>query len=111
MIKYFIGIFIFCFVLFLYLHINYHLKTSDDLEVYTIERPSKERLEEICNIRQPVIFDFNNDSILESCNLTSLDDLYGAFDINMRDMSNKDENTEMYVPFLLKEALNILRED
>ena len=111
MIKYFIGIFIFCFVLFLYLHINYHLKTSDDLEVYTIERPSKERLEEICNIRQPVIFDFNNDSILESCNLASLDDLYGAFDINMRDMSNKDENTEMYLPFLLKEALNIFKED
>ena len=41
MIKYFIAIFIFCVVLFLYLHINYHLKCSNDLEVYTIERPSE----------------------------------------------------------------------
>ena len=111
MIKYFIGIFIFCLVLFLYLHINYHLKTSNDLEVYSIERPSKERLEEICNIRQPVIFDFYNESILENCSLAKLDDDYGAFDINMRDISNKDENSEMYLPFLLKEAINIFRDD
>jgi hypothetical protein len=111
MIKYFIGIFIFCIVLFLYLHINYHLKTSNDLEVYSIERPSKERLEEICNIRQPVIFDFYNESILENCSLAKLDDDYGAFDINMRDISNKDENSEMYLPFLLKEAINIFRDD
>ena len=49
MLKYFIAIFIFCVVLFLYLHIHYHLKTGEDLEVYTIERPSKEKLEErIC---------------------------------------------------------------
>ena len=111
MIKYFIGIFIFCFVLFLYLHINYHLKTSNDLEVYTIEKPSKDKLEEICDIRQPVIFDFTNERLLESSNLANLDDIYGAFDINLRDISNKDENTEMYLPFLLKEAVNIFRED
>ena len=111
MVKYFIAIFIFCVCLFLYLHIQYHLKTSNDLEVYTIERPSKEKLEEICDIRQPVIFDFNNTRLLESCNLGSLDDNYGAFDIQVRDITNKDDNTELYLPFLLKETINIFRED
>tara|TARA_B100001287_G_scaffold41151_1_gene30257 strand:- start:4936 stop:5853 length:918 start_codon:yes stop_codon:yes gene_type:complete len=111
MLKYFIAIFIFCLVLFLYLHIQYHLKTSDDLEVYTIERPSKETLEEICNIRQPVIFDFHNERLLESCNLATLDDNYGAFDIQVRDVTNKDENSELYLPFLLKEAINIFSQD
>ena len=53
----FIGIFVFCFVLFLYLHIYYHLKTSNDLEVFEIEGSSKDSLEEICDIRQPVLFD------------------------------------------------------
>ena len=91
MLKYFIAIFIFCLVLFLYLHIQYHLKTSEDLEVYTIERPSKETLEEICNIRQPVVFEFNNERLLESCNLATLDDNYGAFDIQLRDVTNKDD--------------------
>ena len=111
MLKYFIAIFIFCLVLFLYLHIQYHLKTSEDLEVYTIERPSKETLEEICNIRQPVVFEFNNERLLESCSLATLDDNYGAFDIQLRDVTNKDENSELYLPFLLKEAINIFRED
>ena len=58
MIKYILSIFIFSVILFLYLHINYHLKCSNDLEVYTIEAPSKETLEEICNIRQPVFLIF-----------------------------------------------------
>ena len=111
MLKYFIAIFIFCVVLFLYLHIQYHLKTSDDLEVYTIERPSKDTLEEICNIRQPVVFDFQNDRLLESCNLATLDDNYGAFDIQVRDNTNKDDTTELYLPFLLKEAINIFSQD
>jgi len=43
MYQYFLGIFIFCIVLFLYLHIIFHLKTSNDLEVYTIESPSKDK--------------------------------------------------------------------
>ena len=111
MLKYFIAIFIFCLVLFLYLHIQYHLKTSNDLEVYTIEKPSKETLEEICNIRQPVVFEFKNNRLLESCNLANLDDNYGAFDIQVRDVTNKDDNSELYLPFLLKEAINIFGED
>jgi len=109
--NYFIGIFVFCVVLFLYLHVYYHLKTSNDLEVYTIERPSKNKLEEICDLRQPVVFEFSNDRLLESCNLASLDDNYGAFDIKLRDTQQKDENSEMYLPFLFKEALKVFQGD
>ena len=109
--NYFIAIFIFCVVLFLYLHIYYHLKTSNDLEVYTIERPSKNKLEEICDLRQPVVFEFSNERLLESCNLANLDDNYGAFDIKLRDTQNKDENSSLYLPFLLKEALKVFQND
>ena len=109
--NYFIAIFIFCLVLFLYLHVYYHLKTSNDLEVYTIERPSKDKLEEICDLRQPVVFEFTNEKLLESCNLASLDDNYGAFDIKLRDIHQKDENSEIYLPFLLKEALKVFQGD
>ena len=111
MIKYFITFFIFCIVLFLYLHINYHLKTSNDLEIFTIDRPSKDKLEQICDVRQPVVFNFNNERLLQSCTLTSLDDNYGAFDVNLIDVTNNDDNSELYLPFLLKEVLNIFRED
>ena len=111
MAQYFIFVFIFCVVLFLYLHITYHLKCGNDLEVYTIEQPSKEKLEEICDLRQPVIFEFHNENMINDVNLNVLDDNYNAFDINLRDLSNKDDNSELYLPFLLGEGLNIFRSD
>ena len=109
--QYFIFVFIFCVVLFLYLHITYHLKCGNDLEVYTIEQPSKEKLEEICDLRQPVIFEFHNENMINDVNLNVLDDNYSAFDINLRDLTNKDDSSELYLPFLLGEGLNIFRSD
>ena len=109
--QYFIFVFIFCVVLFLYLHITYHLKCGNDLEVYTIEQPSKEKLEEICDLRQPVIFEFHNENMINDVNLNVLDDNYSAFDINLRDLTNKDDSSEIYLPFLLSEGLNIFRND
>jgi hypothetical protein len=34
MLKVILSLFLFCIVLFLYLHIQFHLKTSDDLEIF-----------------------------------------------------------------------------
>ena len=59
--NYIFNIFIFVIVLFLYIHIQFQLKTSNDLEVYNIEKPSKDKLEEICDIRQPLVFNYNNE--------------------------------------------------
>ncbi|ANS04282.1 hypothetical protein [uncultured Mediterranean phage] len=108
----FLTIFIFSLVLFLYLHIYFHLKVSNDLEVYTIEQPSKDKLEEVCDLRQPVIFDFENTQLKESCNLASLEDVYGAFDIKIRNIEDDNDDTkEMYLPFLLKEAVHLFQND
>ena len=61
-----IGLCIFCLVLFFYLHIQFHLKTGEDLEMYEIDQPSKDRLEEICDLRQPVLFDFECEKIIKN---------------------------------------------
>ena len=66
--KILFGFFIFCLVLFIYLHIQFHLKTSNDLEVYEIDDASKDKLEELCDVRQPVIFDFDCDKIIQTTN-------------------------------------------
>ncbi len=109
--NYLISFFIFCLVLFLYLHIYYQLKTSNDLEVFTIQNPSKDKLEEICDIRQPVIFDFDSGEISESCNLSFIDDTYNAFDIKIRDVNNRDKNSELYIPLLFSEAIKLFQND
>ena len=109
--KYVISILIFCVVLFFYLHINHHLYKSNDLEVFTIENPSKDKLEEICHLRQPVLFDFDNPTILNECVLSNLNNKYGAFDVKLRDVDNNDDNTEFYLPFVFKEVVEIFKND
>ena len=97
--------------MFLYLHINYHYKTSGDLEIYTIEQPSKDKLEEICDLRQPVILDCGVENIIPNCNLSTLDDNYGAFDVKLRNTKPKDINNEMYLPIIFKEGIKLFQND
>jgi hypothetical protein len=49
-------LFIFLFVIFIYLHIRFQLKTVNDLEIYEIDYVDNPNLQEICDIRLPVIF-------------------------------------------------------
>ena len=108
----FIFVAVFLIVLFLYLHIVYHLKKSNDLEVYDIEMPSKTKMEEICDLRQPVTFKFNNERLLSSCSLLNVIDNYSAFDINIRNIKdNPDDKTEMYIPLALNESVELFRND
>jgi hypothetical protein len=108
----FLNIFIFCIILFLYLHVYFHLKTSDDLEIYEIEQPSKEKLEEICDLRQPVLFDYNNDKLLELCNNRNILDTYGAFDIKIRNvLQDVSDDEELYMLLPFNNALTIINED
>ena len=109
--KFLTAIFIFCVVLFLYLHIYYHLKVSNDLEIYTIERPSKDKLEEICDLRQPVAFEFHSDRVTSRCSIEALEEEYGAFDVKIRDAEDHGNEDGLYVPLLLKEAFHLFRTD
>jgi flagellar assembly factor FliW len=91
---------------------HFHLKTSNDLEVYTIENVSKDRLEEICNLKQPVLFDYRNENLLELANITKMEELYGAFDVKIRNIEKKekkDEESEIYLPILLSEVVKLFQ--
>ena len=80
---------------------------SNDLEVYNFEGASKDKLEEICNLRQPVLIGFNNENINSNCNLSMLEHKYGD-DINIRNMKDLNDNSsDMYLPILLKDAKSI----
>jgi len=120
-----ISIFIFCIVLFLYLHVHFHLKRSNDLEVYEIEQPSKQRLEEVCDIRQPTTFELYNEQILTQLSYQSIHNSYRAFDIHIRDVSKtpttktedkiQQKGTEndqvLYIPVTFKIAHEVLKKD
>jgi hypothetical protein len=101
-----IGTFIFCVVLFLYLHIQFHLKTSDDLEIYEIEQASKDKLEEICDLRQPVMFDLDNPKLIETTNKEYLLKNYPIFEIKIRSATDVD-----HLPLTVQLASDLFNED
>lgn len=111
MIKIILGFFIFCLVLFVYLHVQFHFKTSADLEMYEIDDSSKEKLEEICDIRQPVLFDFDNQKIIDTTNKTYISNNYNAFEIKIRNVNEDDANNELYIPLPLHAATKLFDED
>ncbi len=103
---------IFTIVLFFYLHITYHHKKSNDLEIYESNINSKNELEEICNYRQPVLFSYNNTDITDNINRDKLLLNYSLFELNVRsiDVDHMD-NIEMYIPYKLSDLFKAFKND
>lgn len=108
--NYYLFIIVFIVVLFIYLHIYFQLKTSCDLEVFDIEKPSKDILEEICDFKQPTTFKYNNVELLEKCNINKLMEKFNMFDMNIRNLKNKDEQN-IYIPLGLNDIQELLIND
>ena len=51
---------IFLMILFVYIHINTHFKTSSNMEIYEYSYTTNTQLQEICDLKQPVLFNFVN---------------------------------------------------
>ena len=59
MFRFLMTLFIFLIILTLYFHIVYHLKKSNDLDIYETIYTNKQQLENICKLRQPIIFNYD----------------------------------------------------
>lgn len=105
-----IFILVFSIVLFIYIHIYYHFKTNNDLEILEINNISKERLEEICDLRQPLTMTIDN-NIFKAFFLKNLLENYSSFDIKIRNIKNLDDNTELFLPLSLNDANKLMVED
>ena len=106
-----VAVVVFCLILFIYLHVHLHLKQVNDLEIYELCQPSKERLEEVCDFRQPVVTDFNNVSIIEKCNLNYIKENYTGYDIKIRNVKEQDDDTELYIPLGIVESIDLFKRD
>ena len=109
--KWVVGFFVFCIILFVYIHVNFHLKTSEDLEMYEVEDVSKDKLEEICDIRQPVLFRYNNAKIEAYINKKNITDNYSAFDLKIRNTTETDNSVETFILFPQYLAVKLFDED
>lgn len=107
------ALFVFCIVLFFYLHIQFHLKTSDDLEIYEVDQASKDKIEEICDLRQPVLIDCDEDELkmINTTNKQFLLDNYPAFEVKIRNKTDISSESDMCVPLPLHVAVKLFSED
>jgi hypothetical protein len=87
------------------------LKKSEDLEMYEVDYPSKDRLEEICDIRQPVLFLFDSEKIVELSNKRYIANNYNSFEVKIRNIKEQDNNAELYIPLPLDTAYKLFEKD
>ena len=88
----FINLLILCTTIFLYIHIYHHIKCSNYLEVYEIDKPSKDILEELCNLKQPLLI--HNIDVMP-IDYEYVVKNYGNFDMKILNNENNSQNISL----------------
>lgn len=85
--NYLIGILIFIVVLITYIHITHQYKRSEDLEIYEMDYTNNTQLQEICDVKQPVLFEFEPicPSVFQNVDLENISNSYGKEILNIKD--------------------------
>jgi len=99
------SIIIFSVVLLIYLHVIYHLKKNNTNEVYYLENISKEKVEELCDLRQPAVFNYENQPIRDSILVSMRDKKHD--NVNIRNSIN----IENYIPLSLNKTRELFEKD
>lgn len=111
-----VNIILFVIVLVLYLHIIQQLKTSEDLEIYEMDYTTNAHLQEVCDVKQPVMFEYASVSPDLYSEITAEKlDACGIYEVNVKDIKDyyleTDGNSPDYVVLPLQSATNLLKSD
>ena len=93
-----------CVVIVIYMHVVYQLKTSNDLELFELDTPIKTKLEEVCNLRQPLLFPYSEVDINQITPTKLIE--YKAFDVTVYDASYNLSTISLNNAFQLFEKKN-----
>lgn len=97
---------IFLIILFIYLHLLNEFKTSNKLSIYEIDYISNGHLQEICELKQPFIFN-SNEEIKTLCNEV-INDLENN-EYSLKLFNAVDESDDEYVMLESKPAMKMLQ--
>jgi len=93
-----------CLVVIVYMHVVFQLTTSNDLEIFELETPSKIKLEEVCNLHQPFLFFYQDESLSIFPKLSE----YKTFDVTVYDASFNSSNVSLNNAFQLFDKKNYI---
>lgn len=109
------NIIIFVLVLFIYIHITHQLKTSEDLEIYELDYTTNQHLQEVCDIKQPVLFEFNSlcPEFYENINKDTIIN-YDKYDVKLKDINdywNPNIDNVDYLVLPYQSAMSLISSD
>ena len=93
--HFFISVMFFLFILFFYIHLQYQYKTSDDLEIYELDYTTNQQLQEICHLKQPVLFQLDQFKDVEP--FFEMISLRREGDVNVKDIRDYYKTTNTSV--------------
>lgn len=106
---------IFLLVLFLYIHITAQYKKSEDLEIYETDFESNAGLQDICEVRQPFLFEYKsvNHDFFEKINAEKLSEVAGSHDVKIKEVFDymKDSDSVDYVVLPWTSARTLMTTD
>jgi hypothetical protein len=110
-----VTVLIFLIILFLYIHIVYQFKRSEDLEIYEMDFINNQQLQEVCDVKQPVLFDLKSvdPTLFENITFDKLAK-HGSDDIRMIDTNDywkEDDSTPDYVVLSFNSARKLSKSD
>jgi len=110
--KIIIGTLVFFIVTFIYLHICFHFKTSNDLEIFVIDESNQSKLqfENMCDLRQPIIMTYYDEHLKNILDISNLEQQYHGYDLNVRN-TVENINDYTYLPIKYKEVNKLLKND
>jgi hypothetical protein len=81
---------IFLIILFLYIQVTHQYKRSEDLEIYEMDYTTNTYLQEVCDLKQPVLFDYGSiqPDFFETLSLETLHGIPNSQDIKMREVAD-----------------------
>ena len=114
--NFYYNILLFVLVLFLYIHIVHQYKRSEDLEIYEADYTSNTQLQEICEIKQPVLFNYKsiNPEFYETVTYDELSsDIYANYDIRVKESADywESEDSVDFVILPYSSGINLMKSD
>jgi hypothetical protein len=114
--NFYIHLLIFIVILFFYIHIVHQYKRSEDLEIYEMDYVSNAHLQEVCDVKQPILFEYRN-VVPEFYETVTYDDLldpqYAGYDIRVKEATDYFESDASvdYVVLPYSSGSNLMKTD
>ena len=107
-------ILIFLIILFLYIHITNQYKKSEDLEIYEMDYTNNGHLQEVCDIKQPVLFEYKsiNPEFFDKLELDKIMES-GSHDVKVKENEDYWKETESvdYIVLPLQSSQTLMTTD